>query len=119
VTDDPNEGYIHMKPLLGAIIQRAVALALEDTLAPGDTYDFSAEALGQNVACRLLGCGGWTVHGVYAGNASVFDLLMASIPDADVNPLDEILDYFTTRGIDASPFTKPSDLSRRKPTEDK
>lgn len=42
-------------------------------------------ALGQNVACRLFGTGGWMVNGVYSGNATVQQVVDASFarPDQD------------------------------------
>lgn len=36
-------------------------------------------ALAQNICCRLLGTGGWTISGVYGGNASPAQMLQASI----------------------------------------
>jgi hypothetical protein len=38
-------------------------------------------ALAQNVACRLLGTGGWSVNGVYSANATARETLQATRPE--------------------------------------
>lgn len=51
-----------------------------DQYAGPKYVDFDPGALAQNVACRLLGTGGWEVGGVYAGNASpreIFEITFA------------------------------------------
>jgi hypothetical protein len=56
-----------------------------DEYAGPQYVDFDPGALAQNVACRLLGTGGWNVGGIYAGNATDRDVFDASIirPDRD------------------------------------
>ena len=79
----------HMKPLLGLAIQEAVHLAIIDCCDPDrtpeqqmeweyDIYAIPSEqlaqmdpiALAQNVACRLMGPGGWRIGDMYTGNAT-------------------------------------------------
>jgi len=89
-----------MKPLLALAIREALHLALIDSATPprsdhadiGDwtpeqvaamrsdihaiPLDFDPEALAQNLACRLLGTGGWSLGDLYSPNATpqeVFD----------------------------------------------
>lgn len=98
---------VSMKPLIGLAIQEAVKLALIDCLDPHQVTDedrmryrwdihsvpdelwagIDPTALAQNVACRLIGTGGWTVNGVYAGNATPKQILESCIerPDEDPN----------------------------------
>lgn len=47
-------------------------------------------ALAKNVANRLLGGGGWTVRGVYSGNASPREILDACVVRPDEDPLGDI-----------------------------
>jgi hypothetical protein len=113
-----DEGRLSMKPLLGALVKEAVKLALIDSVMPTerepngqtrlptdeeqrrwreDIHSIPAAyianmdplALAQNVACRLLGTGGWSVNGVYGGNASPRDLLDATFERPDQRYVDE------------------------------
>lgn len=83
----------NMKPLLSIAVHEAVRLALLDVLvnpdgSPNETpLPFDDIALAQNVAIRLLGSGGWTVNGVYTGNASPREILEASIDRPDRDPV--------------------------------
>lgn len=109
-----------MKPLLSVAIMEAVKLAIIDSIAPAeidgdvdawmaesdarrdrlafDIYQITGEelasidpgALAQNVACRLLGTGGWCVNGVYAGNATPREILDACVHRPDQDPLGDI-----------------------------
>lgn len=47
-------------------------------------------ALAQNVACRLLGAGGWVVGGLYGGNATPREIFEASLERPDRSVIDEI-----------------------------
>lgn len=98
-----------MKPLLSLAIMEAVKLALIDSAVPPDNGFWTDEqkvefgrnvyalpsdaiarmdpgALAQNVACRLLGYGGWEVRGEYAPNMTPRQVFESSIerPDQDV-----------------------------------
>lgn len=111
--DDLN---LSMKPLLGLAIQEAVKLALIDSVfvptpdgerVPTDderrawSWDIHSmpdecmarmdpTALGQNVAVRLLGSGGWHSSGVYSGNATPREILDSCIYRPDEDPLGSI-----------------------------
>lgn len=106
-----------MRCLLSVAVQEAVTLALIDTARPRDAngqdrfwtddeklamrrniYAMPDEALGnmdpgalaRNVACRLLGTGGWIVGGVYAGNATPREVFEATIERPDRSFVDEL-----------------------------
>lgn len=104
---EPELHETNMKPLLGLAVQEAVKLALVDTAAKTDeqrfewTWDIYAMpddalvgidpgALAQNVACRLLGSGGWFSGTTYAGNATPTEVLHSCIQRPDQDPIDEI-----------------------------
>lgn len=124
---------VSMKPMLGALVQEAVLLAIVDSVAlPTDetgglealtaSLDRNAarrealradvflltdeewasidpKAQAQNVACRLLGPGGWTVRGVYGGNASPGELLEATFQRPYSGPLDELRSALEASGF--------------------
>lgn len=111
---------IDMKPLLGKLIERAFVFAVSDCIAPPeqpgkdqddydkrklaiqrDVYNVTDEdwaqidpmALAQNVCCRLLGTGGWSVNGVYAPNATVQQVVNACFgAEASRDPLGGIIE---------------------------
>lgn len=115
----------NMKPLLGALVQRAVVLAISDCIRPPDGIDDVEEyekrkaevqrnvfsilaedwaqidpmALAQNVACRLLGAGGWTVNGVYSGNATINQIVNACFgAEASRDPLADVKEALSEIG---------------------
>ena len=57
-------------------------------------------ALAMNVACRLLGSGGWDVRGVYGGNASPGDLLEATFGKPYSHPAQGVIDGLKDAGFD-------------------
>ena len=107
----------NMKPLLGVAVQEAVRLAIVDCLDPDTVTDEDREryrrdvhaipvelwvridptALGQNVACRLLGTGGWVIGDFYSGNATPAEVLGACVAEPHADPLAGIKTEF---GID-------------------
>ena len=104
--DNPRES-VSMKPLLGKLIQEAFRIAVLDCIPDlddnrrvaifRDIYAVTEEewqsidpgALCQNIGCRLLGTGGWTVRGVYSGNASTREVFDATIANSDINETDQ------------------------------
>jgi hypothetical protein len=107
-----------MRCLLALAVQEAVKLALIDSVGPPtddehpyglwtdeeraamrrDIHAIPSEAiaqmdpmaLAQNVACRLLGYGGWTVGGLYSPNATPRDVFEATLERPDQSVIDEI-----------------------------
>ena len=109
---------ISMKPLLSKLVQRAFVLAVSDCIPPPEgindldaydkrkeeiqrnVYDITPEewaqidpmALAQNLCCRLLGEGGWSVGGVYSANATVDQVMRATFGEgSSKNPLEDII----------------------------
>lgn len=109
---------VTMKPLLGILVQEAVTLALIDSIVPPvddahpyglltdderlafrrNVHSIPSEwiaamdpmALAQNVACRLLGTGGWSIGDLYAPNATPREVLEATLERPDRSYVDEI-----------------------------
>lgn len=107
-----------MRCMLAACVQQAVHLALIDSVSPpegcGDEFGCWTDeekarmqadifaipegalegmdpmALAQNVACRLLGYGGWSVGGVYSGNGSARDVFDATFTRPDHRHIDDV-----------------------------
>jgi hypothetical protein len=108
-----------MKPMLSVLIHEAVKLALIDSVLPDvdekhplglwtdeererfcrDVYAIPSAAiarmdpvaLAQNVTVRLLGSGGFSVNGVYAGNATPRAVFEASLERPDQDAIAEIV----------------------------
>lgn len=119
---------LNMKPLLGAIIQQALRLAIIDccgivkdgtgerlatdseregwlanihSLSQELWNDIDPTALGQNLGCRLLGRGGWEMNGVYAGNASPATLFNQVFSKATKGQVDDIIADLKEGGFNA------------------
>lgn len=101
---------LHMRPLLAVAIKEAVKLALIDSCAVDATEEQRAEwaydiykmpnelykemdpgALAQNVACRLIGTGNWTVGKCYTGNATSREAVEACIVRPDQDPSADVV----------------------------
>ncbi len=137
--DEEDRGFTG-KPLLGKLIEQAVYWALVDCLPPPDDVtiytdaakwaayqkqkeawvrdpysmpasSFDPGALAQNVACRLLGKGGWSVNGCYSGNGSAQQVFDATFPNATANPVLDFLDELEeATGLKGKPISDISDL---------
>lgn len=91
LTLDACDWYRFRAPVDQAFIVRRELTDLERAKMQADEYagpqyvDLDPGALARNVACRLLGYGGWNVGGIYSGNATDRDIFDASIirPDRD------------------------------------
>ena len=70
-----------------------------DSMTDGERAGLSFGVLAQNLACRLLGSGGWTINGVYTGNASTQQVVDAAFHRADKNPLGEITNFLKSGGL--------------------
>ena len=85
LTLDACDWYRFRAPVDQVFIVRRSLTDLERAKMQMDEYagpqyvDFDPGALARNVACRLLGTGGWTVNGVYSGNATDQQILDATI----------------------------------------
>lgn len=65
---------------------------LRDIYAVPDTLWalIDAGALASNVACRLIGYGGWTVGGIYGGNGTIQQIVDATFARPDQDHIAEI-----------------------------
>ena len=83
---------VSMKPLLAVAVHEALRLAIQDCMMPEDKTlaDVDLDALAQNLCCRLFGTGGWSVRGVYSGNATPQEILHACVENPRADPLADI-----------------------------
>lgn len=79
-----------MKPLLGKVIDEAVRMAVADCIPPEARAMFDEDALGQEIALRLLGPGGWMVGDCYAGNATAREVFDQSFDRPDRSIVSEV-----------------------------
>jgi len=83
-----------MKPLMALAVKEALRLAIADSMAPEDKSlaDIDLDTLGRNLACRLLGYGGWQVGDMYSANSSPQQILYACVKRPALDPLKDIVD---------------------------
>jgi hypothetical protein len=96
LTLDACDWMLFRAPLDQAFIVRRELTDQQRTAMLADEYsgpqyvDFDPGALARNVACRLLGYGGWMVGDVYAGNATDRDIFDATFARPDRDRIDEL-----------------------------
>jgi hypothetical protein len=120
---------VSMKPLLSAALDEAFHIAVVDSI-PDLTDErriaifrnlhcmtdeewgrIDPGALRRNIACRLWGSGGWTVRGVYSGNANKREVFEACIANTEANQIDDVVGALRGSGLDAKPISSPDDLA--------
>ena len=123
----------NMKPLLSVALKEALHLALIDSIGSEDTKtrrewetDIDAipddalarvdlTALGQNLACRFLGSGGWELpHGeerAYTGNLTATEIWELSIDRPDRDQIAETAFDLGLEPTDDGMFKLPDDPS--------
>lgn len=124
---------VSMKPLLAAALEEAFRIAVVDSIpeltderriaifrdihrmTEAEWGSICPTALRQNIACRLFGVGGWSVRGVYSGNASAREVFEACVANSEANPIDDVVGDLRGVGLDAKPISSPDDLDAPAP----
>jgi hypothetical protein len=122
-----------MKPLLAAALDEAFRIAVVDSIPEltderriaifRDIYrmteaewgSIAPVALRQNIACRLFGSGGWSVRGVYSGNANAREVFDSCIANTEANPVDDIVGHLRASGLNAEKISSVDDLDAPEP----
>lgn len=124
---------VSMKPLLAAALEEAFRVAVVDSIPEltdkrriaifRDLYCMTQEewggispgALRQNIACRLFGPAGWTVRGVYSGNANNREVFEACIANTEGSKIDDVLSHLRAGGLEAEPISSVDDIEKPPP----
>lgn len=76
-----------------------------ELIPDGDVAGMDRAALAQNVACRLLGTGGWQIGSLYAGNATPQEIFDASIDRTHEDPTADVRMGLLDAGVESSDIT--------------